>query len=90
MDPTRSKLTFSLIVIVGFLTVCPVVMLVLGSFSEGLTAFGRFTLNKYIEAYTDPALYEVIVNTVIFVLGSSYRRRGGCDHRTSSPYSPGD
>lgn len=71
MDQTRSKLTFSLILIVGFLTVCPVVMLVLGSFSEGLTAFGSFTLDKYIEAYTDPAFFEVIVNTIIFVLGSS-------------------
>ncbi len=71
MDQTRSKLTFSLILIVGFLTVCPVVMLLLGSFSEGLTAFGTFTLDKYVEAYTDPAFFEVIVNTVIFVLGSS-------------------
>jgi len=71
MDQTRSKLTFSLIFIVGFLTVCPVVMLILGSFSEGLTAFGSFTLDKYLEAYTDPAFAEVIVNTVIFVLGSS-------------------
>jgi len=71
VDQTRSKLTFSLILIVGFLTVCPVVMLLLGSFSEGLTAFGTFTLDKYVEAYTDPAFFEVIVNTVIFVLGSS-------------------
>ena len=71
MDQTRSKLTFSLVLIVGALTVCPVVMLILGSFSEGLTAFGSFTLDKYIEAYTDPAFFEVIVNTVIFVLGSS-------------------
>jgi len=71
MDQSRSTLTLSLILIVGFLTVCPVVMLVLGSFSEGLTAFGNFTLNKYIEAYTDPAISEVILNTAIFVLGSS-------------------
>ncbi|HUW37426.1 MAG TPA: iron ABC transporter permease, partial [Rhodocyclaceae bacterium] len=49
----------------------PVLMLLLGSFSQGLTAFGSFTLQKYVEAYTDPAFYEVIVNTVIFVLGSS-------------------
>jgi iron(III) transport system permease protein len=67
----RSKLTYSLILIVGSLTLCPVVMLVLGSFSEGLTAFGRFTLDKYVEAYTDPAFFEVIANTVVFVLGSS-------------------
>jgi iron(III) transport system permease protein len=71
MDQSRSKLTFSLVVVVGFLTVCPVVMLALGSVSEGLTAFGKFTPDKYIRAYTDPALLDVMVNTVIFVLGSS-------------------
>jgi iron(III) transport system permease protein len=46
-------------------------MLVLGSFSEGLTAFGDFTVDKYVEAYTDPALLEVMLNTTLFVLGSS-------------------
>jgi iron(III) transport system permease protein len=71
MDQTRSKLTYALILIVGLLTVCPVVMLVLGSFSQGLTAFGSFTLGKYVEAYTDPALAGVMVNTVLFVVGSS-------------------
>jgi iron(III) transport system permease protein len=76
MDPTRSRLTWSLIVIVGVLTLCPVVMLVLGSFSEGLTAFGKFTLAKYVEVYTDPAIADVIVNTVVFVLGSSLLATG--------------
>ncbi|MGZ8211800.1 MAG: ABC transporter permease, partial [Burkholderiales bacterium] len=71
MNESRAKLTWSLIAIVGFLTVCPVVMLVLGSFSEGLTAFGQFTVDKYVEAYTDPALFDVLLNTTIFVLGSS-------------------
>lgn len=71
MDTSRSKLTFSLILVVGALTVCPVVMLVLGSFSEGLTAFGSFTLQKYVDAYTDPALAQIILNTAVFVLGSS-------------------
>jgi iron(III) transport system permease protein len=67
----RSKLTYSLILIVGSLTLCPVVMLVLGSFSKGLTAFGSFTLDKYVQAYTDPAFFEVIANTILFVVGSS-------------------
>ncbi|UCD77181.1 MAG: iron ABC transporter permease [Desulfobacterales bacterium] len=67
----RSALTPTLIAIVGFLTVCPVVMLVLGSFSEGLGAFGGFTLNKYFKAYTDPDLAAIIVNTVIFTTGSA-------------------
>ena len=69
---SKSKLTFTLILIVGVLTVGPIAMLLLGSFSKGLTAFGSFTLDKYIEAYTDPAFLEVIINTMIFVLGSSF------------------
>ena len=68
---TRTALTPSLIVIVGFLTVCPVAMLLLGSFSEGLGAFGTFTLEKYIKSYTDPALIEIIVNTIVFMIGSA-------------------
>ena len=76
MSQSRSKLTFSLILIVGVLTVGPIVMLLLGSFSKGLTAFGSFTLEKYIAAYTDPAFYEVIVNTIVFVLGSSTTATG--------------
>jgi iron(III) transport system permease protein len=71
MNPARARLTYSLVLIVGLLTVCPVVMLLLGSFSRGLTAFGEFTLDKYIAAYTDPALLTVLANTAIFVLGSS-------------------
>jgi iron(III) transport system permease protein len=69
---TRTALTPSLIVIVGFLTVCPVVMLVFGSFSEGIGAFGTFTLEKYIKSYTDPEFAEIIVNTVIFTIGSAF------------------
>src|SRR5690606_6434976 len=49
----------------------PVLMLVLGSFSQGLTAFGNFTVSKYVSAYTDPFLLEVVFNTLIFVVGSS-------------------
>jgi iron(III) transport system permease protein len=71
MLPARARLTYFLVLVVGFLTVCPVVMLALGSVSEGLTAFGKFTLDKYIAAYTDPALLTVLANTAIFVLGSS-------------------
>ena len=68
----QKKLTWLLIVIVGFLTVCPVVMLITGSFSKGLTASGEFTLTKYFEAYTDPNLFEVLLNTVIFVPGAAF------------------
>ena len=71
MQKTRTALTPSLIAIVGFLTVCPVVMLILGSFSEGLSAFGSFTLSKYVKAYTDPAFADILVNTAIFTIGSA-------------------
>jgi len=71
MDQKHSKLTLSLAVIVGVLTIGPVVMLLFGSFSRGLSAFGSFTLDKYIKGYTDPALFEVLVNTMVFVLGSA-------------------
>ncbi len=71
MDKARAQLTWTLLAIVGFLTVAPVVMLALGSVSEGLTAFGKLTADKYIAAYTDPALFQVLFNTTIFVLGSS-------------------
>ncbi|MGB5231849.1 MAG: iron ABC transporter permease [Desulfoprunum sp.] len=71
MTGRHSGLTLLLIAIVSFLTICPVIMLVFGSLSEGLTATGTFTLAKYIAAYTDPALLEVIWNTVIFVGGAA-------------------
>lgn len=67
----HTRLTAALIIIVGFLTVCPVVMLVLGSFSKGLGAVGSFTFEKYLSVYTDPGFAEVIGNTLVFVLGSA-------------------
>jgi iron(III) transport system permease protein len=71
MYRTRTILTPYLIVVVGFLTVCPIVMLLLGSFSEGLGAFGTLTLQKYVKSYTDPALGEIIVHTIVFIIGSA-------------------
>ncbi len=67
----RSLLTPSLIAVVGLLTISPVLMLLFGSFTEGLGAFGAFTTSKYVEAYTDPALAEILWNTVVFTLGSA-------------------
>ena len=67
--PTR--LTWLVIGIVGALTVAPVPMLLLGSFSEGLTAFGTPTIDKYVQAHTDPAMFEVMLDTALFVFGSS-------------------
>jgi iron(III) transport system permease protein len=71
MIARHTKLTYSLIVVVGFLTVCPVLMLLFGSFSEGLTTSGRFTIEKYVAAYTDPDLFTVLFHTFVFVGGSA-------------------
>ncbi len=67
----NSLLTPTLIVIVGFLTVCPVVMLIVGSFSSGFGTFGDFTTAKYLAAYSDPGMADMLWNTVIFTLGSA-------------------
>jgi iron(III) transport system permease protein len=64
-------LTALLILIVGGLTIGPVLMLIIGSFSEGIGAIGKFTLDKYISAYGNPNLPTTLTNTVIFVLGTS-------------------
>lgn len=68
---SHPALTWTLILLVGALTLAPVLMLLMGSFSEGLGAFGHFTLKKYVAAYTDPFLGEVVGNTLVFVLGST-------------------
>lgn len=57
--------------LVGGLTATPVIMLLVGSFSEGLTATGAFTLEKYIKAYSNPALPRILLNTIMFILGSA-------------------
>ena len=67
----KITLTPMLIIIVGFLTICPVFMLVLGSFMEGFGSFEGLTLSKYVTAYTDPGLKEMLLNTLIFTLGSA-------------------
>ncbi len=69
--PQRGNLTLHLVVIVGFLTLCPVLMLLLGSFMEGFGEFNGLTVQKYVTAYTDPGLQEMFVNTLIFTLGSA-------------------
>lgn len=87
-------LTSSLIALVGFLTVSPVFMLVLGSFSEGLGAFGRFTLAKYVLAYTDPAFADILLNTAVFTIGSALVATGLAlflaylNTRTNIPFKP--
>jgi len=71
LRPRISPLTFTFVLIVGCLTVGPVLMLILGSFSRGIGAFGVFTVEKYIRVYTDPSLPKILLNTAAFTVGSS-------------------
>ncbi|HPX28994.1 MAG TPA: iron ABC transporter permease [Sphaerochaeta sp.] len=71
MEKRNARLTYSLIVIVSLLTVAPVIMLIIGSFSNSLHSFGNFTLKKYVAVYTDPMLIDILGNTATFVLGSA-------------------
>ena len=65
------RLTPILIVVVGLLTISPVLMLVFGSFSEGFGTFGGFTLSKYAQAYSDPEFAVILWNTLLFTMGSA-------------------
>lgn len=61
-----------LLVIVGGLTLGPALMLVVGSFSQGLGALGTFTLDKYVRVYSDARLPQVILNTIIYSFGAAF------------------
>ncbi len=67
----KPTMTAGLIAVVGFLTLCPVIMLLLGSFSRDFVSFGEFTTSKYVAAYTDPDFAEILWNTFVFTLGSA-------------------
>ena len=58
-------------ILVGILTGTPVIMLLIGSFTKGLGAFGQFTVEKYIEAYSNPEIIWILLNTAIFILGTA-------------------
>ncbi len=68
---SRSLFVVILILLVAILTMGPAVMLLLGSFSQRLGRIGPFTIQKYVAIYADPALPQIIGNTLIFVLSSS-------------------
>src|SRR5690625_3724140 len=72
MDSRKANfLTWLLVAVVGLLTLAPAIMLIVGSFSEGLGAFGAFTFEKYVRVYTDPKLFTVLLNTFLFTFGST-------------------
>lgn len=59
-------------VIIAYLSLSPTLMLFYGSFrTKALGVKGDFTLDHYINAYTDPLTYELFFNSFVFSTGSS-------------------
>jgi iron(III) transport system permease protein len=58
--------------LIAYLSLSPTVMLLYGSFlSKPLGVPGDFTLSHYINAYSDPLTYTLLLNSFAFAAGSS-------------------
>ncbi|MBI2539653.1 MAG: iron ABC transporter permease, partial [Deltaproteobacteria bacterium] len=59
-------------ILIAYLSLSPTLMLFYGSFlSEPLGVAGRFTLEHYLTAYSDPQTYQLLVNSFVFSGGSA-------------------
>ncbi|MDP2646885.1 MAG: iron ABC transporter permease [Desulfobacterales bacterium] len=66
---------WSFTIILGSAVVMPLCLLVLNSFrhvgiGELSFSFSKFTLNNYIEAYSHPATFKMLLNSFLFSIGS--------------------
>jgi len=59
-------------IIIAYLSLSPTLMLFYGSFrTKALGVAGDFTLDHYVNAYSDPLTYELFFNSFIFSAGSA-------------------
>lgn len=59
-------------VFVGYLAMTPLSFLIYGSFQTGfLVGEGKFTLENYVQAYTDREFYSLFTNSLIYAIGVS-------------------
>lgn len=57
--------------VLAYLVLMPLGFLVLSSFRVGgMPLSGAFTLQNYADVYLDPTLYPILLNTLVFVVGS--------------------
>lgn len=71
--PVQAVLPASIAVIVAYLTVLPLAFLLYGTFftpTVGGVA-GQFTLQNYVRAYTDASTLPILVNSLIFAVGTT-------------------
>jgi iron(III) transport system permease protein len=70
-DPQLSVVLF-VGVIIAYLSLSPTLMLFYGSFrSKPLGVASEFSLGHYINAYSDPLTYELLLNSFLFASGSA-------------------
>lgn len=62
---------FSVTLIVLYLTVIPVLVMIFGSLQSGLPgSWTPITLSNYIQAFSNPALYSAILNSLVYSVGA--------------------
>jgi iron(III) transport system permease protein len=69
-----SNVFFSLplLLVIGFLVFFPISSLVAGSFWSNYPGYpGKWTLKNYLEAFSDPALPTLLVNSLVYAAGST-------------------
>ena len=57
-----------IIVVLAWLTIVPIVRLVVGSLTDPAT--GEFTLANYARVYSSPSTRDLFINTIVFAIGS--------------------
>lgn len=71
----RAPFGYVMLVVVGVLVAAPLFFLVYGSFSSeaipSTFTFQHLTVNNYLQVYRNHALYGVLWNTVVYMVGSS-------------------
>jgi len=61
----------SIIIAVVYLTVVPFLVMILGSLQSGLPgSWTPLTLENYVAAFHDPALYKAVLNALVYSLGA--------------------
>ena len=64
-------LPLCIVLAVLYLTVVPVLVMIVGSLQSGLPgSWTPLTIDNYIEAFSTPSLYQAIVNSIIYSLGA--------------------
>src|SRR4051812_22800951 len=66
----RALILVGVAAVVIYLTLVPILMVIYGSFRDGPPgAHASFTLQNYIQAFSNPRLYRAFLNSLVFALG---------------------